>query len=100
MPLQPDTQGRRIVIIGLVRWRPANYWQVWVMFTASSVLVAGLVAGLIDGSFAVGRFLLSLPVAVVFFVGCGATESYRLGRRRDSATYMEWLEARGRPRTK
>jgi hypothetical protein len=85
----------------LVRWRPANYWQVWVIFApfaASGVLVAGLVAGLIGGGFAVGRFLPSLPVAAVSLVGCGAIESYRLGRRRDSATYLEWLEARGRPR--
>ncbi len=104
MPLQLDTQRRRTVIIRLVRWKPANCWQVWVMFApfaASGVLVAGLLAGLIDGGFAVGRFLpTSLPVAAVFFVGCGATESYRLGRRRDSATYMEWLEARGRARAK
>ena len=97
MPLQPDTQRRRSVIIRLVRWKPANYWQVWVMFApfvASCVLVGGLVVGLIDGGFAVGRFLPSLPVAALLFVGCGAIESYRLGRRRDAATYAEWLEAR------
>lgn len=69
-------------------------------FAALGVLVAGLVAGLIDGGFTVSRFLPSLPVAAVFFVGCGVTESCRLSRRRDSATYMEWLEARGRPRAK
>jgi hypothetical protein len=67
-------------------------------FVASGVLVGGLVAGLIDGGFAVGRFLPSLPVAALSFVGCGAIEIYRLCRRRDAATYAEWLEARNRPR--
>jgi hypothetical protein len=101
MALQPDTQQRRSVIIRIGRWKPASNWQVWVMFApivASGVLVGGLVAGLIGGGFAVGRFLPSLPAAAVSFVGCGAIESYRLGRRRDAATYPEWLEARGRPR--
>jgi hypothetical protein len=101
MPLQLDTQRRRSIIVRPVRWRPASYWQVWVMsapFAASGVLVGGLAAGLIGGGFAVGRFLPSLLVAAVSFVGSGAVGSYRLGRRRDSATYVEWLEARNRPR--
>jgi hypothetical protein len=101
MPLQPDTQRRRSAIIRIIRWKPASYGQVWIMFApfvASGVLVGGLVAGLIGGGFAVDRFLPSLPAAAVSFVGCGVIESYRLGRRRDASTYPEWLAARGQPR--
>jgi hypothetical protein len=90
MPLQPDARRRRNAIISAVRWRPASYRRVWLMFAplaALGPLAGGLVAGLIGGGFAVGRFLPCLPLAAVFFVGCGAIESYRLSRRRDAATH-------------
>lgn len=78
--------------MGIVRWRPGSYWQVWIMFAplaASGPLVGGLIAGLIGGGFALDRFLPCLPLAAVFFVGCGAVESYRLSRRRDAGTELK-----------
>ena len=99
MPLQQDARRQQNVALRMVRWKPASYRQVWLVaapFVGSGALVGGLVAGLINGGFAVGRFLLSLPMAVLLFAGWGVIESYRLGKRRDAAAYAEWLKARGR----
>jgi hypothetical protein len=99
MPLPQDARWRQNVIVRIVRWKPADYRQVWLVFgpfVASGPLLGGLLAGLSHGGLGVGRFLVSLPMAVVMFAGSGAIESYRLGRRRDAATYAEWLEAHGR----
>jgi hypothetical protein len=60
---------------------------------ASGVLTGGLTAALCSGGFAADRFLFSVPVAAVSFVGRGAIESYKLGKRIDAMTYTEWLEA-------
>jgi hypothetical protein len=71
--------------------KPANYWQVWFMyapFMASGPIIGGLAAALIRG-WAPGKFLFSLPMAGTFFLMAGATESYRLDRRRGAATYPE-----------
>jgi hypothetical protein len=76
---------------------PASYPQVWFVsapFVASGVLIGGLVAALSEGGFVTDRFLFSLPIAVIAFVGQGAIESYRLGRRNDANACHEWLEAR------
>jgi hypothetical protein len=99
MSLQRDVRRHQNVIVRIVRWKPASYPQVWLVsapFVASGILIAGLVAALSGGGFAADRFLLSLPSAVIAFVGQGAIESYRLGKRKDATVYQEWLEARDR----
>jgi len=99
MSLLRDARRRKNVILRIVRWKPVDYRQVWLVaapFVASGALVGGLAAALSNGGFATDRFLLCLPIAVLLFVGRGAIESYRLSRRRDAAAYAEWLEARGR----
>ena len=99
MSLQRGAGRQRNVILRIARWKPASYRQVWLVsapFVASGVLTGGLVAALSTGGFAAGRFLLSLPGAVIAFAGRGAIESYRLGKRRDAMAYAEWLEARER----
>jgi hypothetical protein len=79
---------------------PASYRQVWLVsapLMASGFLTGGLVAALWNGGFAADRFLLSVAMAAVSFVGRGAIESYELGKRIDAMAYTEWLEARDRP---
>jgi hypothetical protein len=92
MPWRPNTpRARQNVVVRIIRMKPANYWQVWLMyapFTASGPIIGGLVAALIERG-AADRFLLSLPMAGAFFLLSGATESYRLGRRRDAVTLTE-----------
>ena len=99
MSLQRCARRRQHVILGIVRWKPASYPQVWFVsapLAASGVLMVGLVAALTKGGFTAGWFVFSLPGIVIAFAGAGAIESYRLGRRRDAVAYAEWLEARDR----
>jgi hypothetical protein len=99
MPLQRDARRRRHVIVGIVRWKPASYPQVWLVYAplaASGVLIVGLVAAVTKGGFTADWFVFSLPGILIAFAGSGAIESYRLGRQRDAVTYAEWLEARDR----
>jgi hypothetical protein len=100
MPLQQDAPRRQNAILRfLFGWKPATYRQVWLVaapFVASGALIGGLAAALSKGGFATDRFLLTLPMAILLFAGRGAIDSYRLSRRRDEATYAEWLEARDR----
>jgi hypothetical protein len=97
MSLPRDARRLQNVILRIARWKPASYPQVWLVsapFVASGVLIGGLVAALSEGGFVTDRFLFSLPIAVIAFVGQGAIESYRLGRRNDANACHEWLEAR------
>ena len=80
------------MIVRIIQWKPENHLQVWLIsapFVASGALIVGLVAALIHGGFAVDTFLLSLPPAGLLFVMQGASESYRLKRRRDAAPHSE-----------
>ena len=73
------------MIVRIIQWKPGNHLQVWLIsapFVASGALIVGLVAALFHGGFAVDTFLFSLPPAGLLFVMQGASESYRLKRRR------------------
>ena len=86
------SREQNVIVRHIMRWKPENHWQVWLIsapFVASGALIVGLVAALIHGGFAVDTFLLSLPLAGLLFVMQGASESYRLKRRRDAATHSE-----------
>jgi hypothetical protein len=98
--LQRGARRRQHVILGIGRWQPASYPQVWLVsapFAASGALTGALVVALCRGGFTAGWLVFSLPGIFVAFAGQGAIQSYRLGRRRDAAAYAQWLEARGRP---
>ena len=48
----------------MVYWKPASYRHVWLVaapFAGSGALIGGLVAGLINGGFAVGRSYSACP---------------------------------------
>jgi hypothetical protein len=99
MSLQRGARRQQNAIVRIARWEPSSYRQVWLVsapFVASGMLTGGLVAALSNGGFATNRFLFSLPLAIVSFVGQGAVGSYELGKRRDAMPYAEWLEARDR----
>jgi hypothetical protein len=100
MSLQRGARRRQHVILGIVRWKPDSYPQVWLVsapLAASGVLIVGLVVALTKrGGFTADWFVFSLPPILIAFAGSGAIESYRLGRRKDAVAYAEWLEARSR----
>jgi hypothetical protein len=92
MPWRPNApRGQQNIVVRIIRMKPASYWQVWFIyapFIASAPILGGLVAELISGG-SPDKFLFSLPMASAFFLLSGATESYRLDRRRDAKTYSE-----------
>ena len=82
------SREQNVIVRRIIRWKPENDRQVWLIsapFVASGALIVGLVAALIHGGLAVDTFLLSLPSAGLLYVMQGASESYRLKRKRRRA---------------
>ena len=101
MSLQRGAGRQPNAILRFARWKPASYWQVWLVaapLMASGVLTGGLVAALWNGGFAADRFLFSLFMAAGAFIALGAVESYRLDKRMEATVYADWVEARDRSR--
>jgi hypothetical protein len=63
----------------VLRWKPENYWQVWLIDAAGFGLIL-----LIIGA-ALGKPLVGLVTAAIASIARGAIQSYRLDRRRDAA---------------
>jgi hypothetical protein len=75
----------------VLRWKPENYWQVWLIHAAG----CGLVSFVFLAVF--GNPIVGLGAGVLVLVTEGLIESYRLDRRRDASTVAEWTSAgRGR----
>ncbi len=94
MPCRTSTpREQQNVIARIIRLKPTSYWHVWFIYAplmASGPILGGLLAALTHGpGLTADRFLLSLPLAVAFFLFFGAIESYRLDRRRHSVTYSK-----------
>jgi hypothetical protein len=94
MPWRTSTpREQQNVIVRIIRLKPASYWHVWFIYAplmASGPILGGLLAALTYGPrLTADRFLLSLPMAGTFFLFFGASESYRLDRRRHTVTYSK-----------
>lgn len=71
-----DGDGRMLLIRRVLAWSPANHFQAWL--TAAGFLLLALATDRIFGA----SLSVSLMTAVPVMVGIGATQSYRLERRR------------------
>jgi hypothetical protein len=80
------------VSVRVLRWKPASHPQVWGLAVVCGLSFA--LAGPVTGH------TLDLGLAVIqasiFALGCGATGSFLLSRRRDAAVVADWLASRSR----
>ena len=61
----------------LLRKKPDTYWQVWLIYAPTAGMIPlAVLAG-------AGKWVPGLVGAVIALISCGASQSYRLDRRRN-----------------
>jgi len=61
-----------------LRKKPDTYWQVWLIYAPISAMIPLIFLA------AAGKWPYGLMGAVIALISCGAGQSYRLDRRRNS----------------